>query len=184
MAIAPNPINDLIALHALGRFADMERQARISLKSAPAAAILNELLGIALSAQQRHTEALPFLRKATRREPNDAQFWENLALCQRHLGQLAEAEQSLRRSSALRPSAETLNALGSVLRTLRREDEAQRPFKQALQIDPDHAGANFNLGRVLLHQDPDAAIERALERIGGFAVAGARVPFHLAAVRY
>jgi len=59
-----NPIQDLMALFAAGRFADMERQAKALLASAPEMPVLNELCGVALTAQFRHSEA---------------QFWENLA---------------------------------------------------------------------------------------------------------
>jgi predicted Zn-dependent protease len=60
----PN-INQMLALYAAGRFADMEAAARSLLPTAPNSPILNELLGIALSAQNRHTEALTFLEAAS-----------------------------------------------------------------------------------------------------------------------
>ena len=82
-----NPIQELIALHASGRFAEMEARARATIKTASSSAILHEMLGIALCAQRRFEEALGSLRKAVVRQPQDAQFHENLALCQRQLKQ-------------------------------------------------------------------------------------------------
>ncbi len=147
---ADDPVNELLALHAAGRFPDMESRARTLLKSFPGRAVLHELLGIALSAQERHAEALPQLERAARREPRDAQFWENLALCQRQLERFADAEASLRRSLALRPfSVETLNALGSVLNSLKRREEAEEVLRRALAINPHHAAAIFNLANTL-----------------------------------
>jgi predicted O-linked N-acetylglucosamine transferase (SPINDLY family) len=151
-------VNELIALHGAGRIADMEARARAHVRSQPSSPILNELLGIALTAQRRFAEALPFLEKAARRQPDDPQFCENLALCLRELRQYAAAESHLRRALELRPrSVEALNALGSVLRELHREDEADAAFRAALAIDPAHPAANFNLGKLLLTRMPEEA---------------------------
>ncbi len=144
-----NPLQRLIALHGKGRFAEMELLARTLLKRG-APPVVNELLGIALCAQRRFTEALSPLQEAAHVGKTDAQFWENLALCQRELGQFAEAEQSLRTALSLRPlAAETLNSLGSVLRSLLRHGEAEAALRQALALAPRHASACFNLGNVL-----------------------------------
>jgi len=151
MSSAPNPIDELMSLYAAGRFADMESRARATLRRSPGSAILSELLGVALSAQRRHSEALGCLEEAVRLHPRDPQFWENLALCQRQLERFDEAERSLRRSIALRPnSVETLNALGSVLRSRGRLAEAEQAYRQASILAPQQPGISFNLGKVLL----------------------------------
>jgi predicted O-linked N-acetylglucosamine transferase (SPINDLY family) len=167
MSSAPNPVNELMSLYAAGRLADMETCARAALRRAPESPILNELLGIALSAQQRHPEAIAFLEEAARRHPGDAQFWENLALCQRQLGRFDVAESSLRRSLALRPSSvEALNALGSVLRSCGRLDEAEQAYRRASVLAPQHAATQFNLGKVLLPlgrlSEAEACFRRAI----------------------
>src|SRR5215470_6446307 len=145
-----NPIQELMALHAMGRFAEMEARARAAIKTASSSAILHEMLGIALCAQQRFEEALGSLRKAVARQPQDAQFHENLALCQRQLKQYGAAADSLRYSLQLRPhSVETLTALGSVLRSLRRPEEAEVALRQALALAPRHAQTLCTLGNVL-----------------------------------
>jgi protein O-GlcNAc transferase len=144
-----HPIQELMALHATGRFAEMEARARAAIKTASGSAILHELLGIALCAQQRFEEALGSLRKAVARQPQDAQFHENLALCQRHLKQYEAAAESLRKSLQLRPqSVETLAALGSVLRSLQRPEEAEIALRQALALAPRHMQSLCVLGNV------------------------------------
>lgn len=149
MVAQTNLVQKLIALHVKGRFADMEKLAR-SLLRRNSSAILNELLGMALCGQRRFDEALAPLREAARVGRTDAQFWENLALCQRELGQFGDAEQSLRASLSLRPFApDTLNSLGSVLRSLLRHGEAETLLRQALSVAPRHASACFNLGNVM-----------------------------------
>jgi protein O-GlcNAc transferase len=145
-----NPIQELMALHAMGRFAEMEARARAAIKTASNSAILHEMLGIALCAQRRFEEALGSLRNAVARQPQDAQFHENLALCQRHLKQYEAAAESLRKSMQLRPhSVETLAALGSVLRSLRRPEEAEVVLRQALALAPRHVRTLCVLGNVL-----------------------------------
>jgi protein O-GlcNAc transferase len=133
-------INELLALHGSGRFADMERRAKSLLRSFPQVPLLCELAGMAIGAQYRFAEALPFLERAARGDPNDAQFWENFGLCQFQLQDYAGAEQSLRKVLALRPrSTDTLDALAAVLRALGRPHEAQRLIEDISAIDPDHA---------------------------------------------
>jgi len=146
----PDAIQELMALHASGRFAEMEVRARAAIKIASNSAILHEMLGIALCAQRRFEEALRSLRKAVARQPEDAHFHENLALCQRHLKQYEAAAESLRKSLQLRPhSVATLAALGSVLRSLRRLDEAEVVLRQALALAPQHVQTLCVLGNVL-----------------------------------
>lgn len=158
-------VRELLTLHARGQFGEMERRARAGLLAFPKAPLLNELLGIALTSQQRYSDALLALQEAVRGEPNDAQFWDNLALCQLQLGRYAEAEANLRRSLSRRPrSAETLVLLGSVLRYLERFDEAQQVLEQALAIEPGHFAARFNLGNVLFSRHRLAEAEQEFRR--------------------
>jgi Flp pilus assembly protein TadD len=66
-----NTVNELLGLYGARGIADMEALARAKLKSQPSAAILNEMLGIALTAQRRFADALPFLDKAVRGQPDE-----------------------------------------------------------------------------------------------------------------
>jgi protein O-GlcNAc transferase len=137
-------INDLLGLHRLGRYADMEVRARAALKSFAGTAILRELLGIALAAQRRFADALPHFERAARDHPGDPQFWDNLALCQCELKQYATAEQSLRRSLALQPgSIEALVALGRVLHLHERHEEAREALERVLTLAPGHPAAHY-----------------------------------------
>lgn len=133
-------IDGVLGLFSAGRFADMERAARGALNAFPDSAILCELVGIAMTAQYRHREALPFLERAAQSDPSDGQFWENLGLCQTQLGQFAAAEASLRRALAIAPRAvPSLAALASVLTALGRAADARKVTAELLAIDPDYA---------------------------------------------
>ena len=94
-------VNELLRLYSGGRFADMEQRAKAVLKSFAGTPVLRELLGLALAAQRRFSEALPHFERAARDHPDDPQFWDNLALCQCELKDYEPAERSLRKSLAL-----------------------------------------------------------------------------------
>jgi Flp pilus assembly protein TadD len=112
----------------------MERYARGALSAFPDSPILCELVGIAMTAQYRHREALPYLERAVRGDPRDPQFWENLGLCQLQLGQFTAAEASLRQALAIDPRAvPSLAALASVLTALGRAQEAQKMMRRCLR---------------------------------------------------
>jgi predicted O-linked N-acetylglucosamine transferase (SPINDLY family) len=167
MAGFPDAVGEIMRLYAAGRFAEMEARARALRKSAGAIAIVDELLGIALTAQQRFAEALAPLRRAVEAVPGDPQFVENLALCQRQLGDLAGAEASLRRSLELRPnSAEARNALASILRVGGRLDAAEAELRAALALEPRRAAFHFNLGNLLAeagrHDEAEASFRAAI----------------------
>jgi protein O-GlcNAc transferase len=156
-------INDLLGLHSLGRYADMEARARTALKSFAGTAILRELLGVALAAQRRFADALPQFERAARDHPDDPQFWNNLALCQCELKQYAPAEESLRRSLALQSdSIEALVALGRVLHLLKRHEEATEALERALTLAPGHPAAHYHLGEALTGLDQFQQAEQHL----------------------
>lgn len=160
MQTPQNPVQELLALYGQQRFADMERKARGLLKQGASAPILDELLGMALAAQRRFSDALPLLKKAADTAPNDAQFQENLGNCQRELGEFADAEKSLRKSLAIRQGGvDTMNALASVLRAQNKRAEARELFEKILAQAPNHAFVRFNFGNLLKEEGQAAAAE-------------------------
>jgi protein O-GlcNAc transferase len=158
-------INELIGLYGQARFSEMEARARAALDTLPRSAILCELLGMALGGQRRYSDALVFLERATRIDPNDPQFWENLALCQCQLRQFAPAEAALRRSLELRPGAiDSMAALGGVLVALGRSGEARVVLEHAIGVAPAHAGAHIHLARLLAGEGRLREAERNLRQ--------------------
>lgn len=68
-----------------------------------------------------------------------------------HRAQYAAAIESLRQSeAAFGPAADIFNYLGFASRKLGQLDQAQAYYAQALQIDPDHRGANEYLGELYI----------------------------------
>ena len=147
-------VNELLRLYSAGRFADMEQRAKAVLKSFAGTPVLRELLGLALAAQRRFSEALPHFERAARDHPDDPQFWDNLALCQCELKDYEPAERSLRKSLALQPaSIGALVALGRVLHLRKRNKEASELLERALELAPGHPAAHYHLGEALAGLD-------------------------------
>ena len=147
-------VNELLRLYSLGRFADMEQRAKAVLKSFAGTPVLRELLGLALAAQRRFSEALPHFERAARDHPGDPQFWDNLALCQCELKDYEPAERSLRKSLELQPaSIGSLVALGRVLHLRKRSEEATELLERALELAPGHPAAHYHLGEALAGLD-------------------------------
>jgi tetratricopeptide (TPR) repeat protein len=143
----------------------------------PARRFLRELLGLALASQRRFSEALPHFERAARDLPGDAQFWDNLALCQSELKQYEPAEQSLRKSLALQPaSIGTLVALGRVLHLSKRSEEASELLGRALDLAPGHPAAHYHLGELLAGL---GQIEQAEQQLRLAVAAEPNVMLHL-----
>jgi len=65
----------------------------------------------------------------------------------------AEAERLVRDAIARQATADRLASLGAICRTLEKPAEAEAAYRQALEMQPDHGGALFNHGNLLLAQD-------------------------------
>jgi len=91
-------------------------------------------------------EALLFFQRAAKLNPSDVENQSNLASAYMHNGQLEDAERIFRSIIATQPYAPAYNGLGIV--ALNRHDfaTARTNFHQALQLDPDNAEAEYNLG--------------------------------------
>src|SRR5262245_42028122 len=156
-------IDELLALNEFGRYAEMEERARSLAKSFPGVPLVNELLGMALAAQQRFADALPHLSRAVRDQPGDPFFWDNLAFCHLQLGELDAAERTLRDALAHHPnSMSAWGTLGNVLFVLGRFDEARGALDRVLAAQPGDPTAHFWLGQIALRQRHFADAERHL----------------------
>lgn len=112
----------------------------------------------ARKAQCDFTGAAHDFAQADRLVPGRGAILVNLAHCLAESGQLAEAEDVLRRAIAVAPrSAEAQASLGSVLVRQDRLTEAEGPCRAALTLDPAMVRAHQNLSAILARTDPTAA---------------------------
>jgi eukaryotic-like serine/threonine-protein kinase len=140
----------------------LEDEAKLSQLQPPLLAALGGLL------RATGGDAVPLLKVAQARWPND--FWLNfnLALALYYQKKMEEAVGYYRVAVAVRPEAVAARVnLGNALHALKRLEEAIEAFRKALEIDPKLAAAHNNLGLALAAlKRPEEAIEeyrKALE---------------------
>jgi tetratricopeptide (TPR) repeat protein len=94
------------------------------------------------------------LKEAMERVPEEPFFLLNLINIYIYTGRNAEAVDYLNQAIARDPANSMLyNALGSVYEDgLKNDEEAERAFTKALEIDPEYVDAISNLGRVYYNQ--------------------------------
>jgi tetratricopeptide (TPR) repeat protein len=123
-------VNLAVAFVQQGAFADAEGHYRQALPERPTAETYNGL-GFVLARQGRTAEAIAEFHRAIDADPRFVPAYNNLADALVAQGKLTEAEDYYRRSLAEKPSAAVYRALGGVLRTLGRPDEAAVEFGKA-----------------------------------------------------
>jgi tetratricopeptide (TPR) repeat protein len=163
--VTPVEVNQLFALIHTGRFAELERQARELLVRDPNAGMVWQLLGLALTRQDK--DALQALNTAIELLPNDAGAHNNLGNALARLGRFDASVASFRRALLLNPDfAEAHNNLGHALLDLGQFEEAAVSCRRAVDLKPLFAGAHDNLGGALLSlgriDDALASYRRAL----------------------
>lgn len=109
-------------------------------------------------------------RQAVSANPTDRIAWHNLASAEGDIGRSAEAEAAARRAIALGIKApETRLVLGRALQHLRRYDEAERAFAEAIALRPHYADAHRDLAQLIWMRSADA--KAALERLDAAVLA-------------
>lgn len=95
-------------------------------------------LGYMLADQTtRYEEALELVERAIAIAPEDPAILDSLAWAQYKLGHYEEALENLRKAFSSFPDHEVASHLGEVLWMMGREDEAERVWQDALEVEPD-----------------------------------------------
>ena len=124
------------------------------------------VLGIALSREGRHDEALRLLAEVAKRFPWDAAVQADLAMALLGAGQLEDAIWGFSEALRLDPrSAQARCGLGLAYQRLERWQEAAEAFRLTESLAPDQPVGPFNLGLALQalgeHEDARRALLRA-----------------------
>jgi tetratricopeptide (TPR) repeat protein len=143
-----------------GNYAGAVRAYQRGLAVAPGNVELLNALGFALFQQGKSREAVAALEKALAADPRHVKGHNNLALASIDLGELELAEAHYRESLAIQPQAAIYNDLGFVLERQGLTEEAVEQYRKSLELDPDSASANYNLGAHLARRGDYAAAER------------------------
>ena len=138
--------SEALSLFQAGRPGEAEALLRKCLAAEPQRGEAMELLGGALQAQGRVPEALEWYDRAKAARPGAASLRHNRAQALGMLGRLEEALAELREAVRLDPQLHPAwTQLGSVLAAQGDLVEAERAYRRAIAIRPDHAGAHYNL---------------------------------------
>ncbi len=165
-----------IALVRAARFPEAEARLRGMVAAEPARAEALELLGVAISAQGRESEALVWFERALRARPGFASALHNRARALTTLGRLAEARTDLEAALALQPDmVPALTLLGGVLSSQGDPAGAERSYRRAIELRPGAPEPHYNFGVFLQgagrFEEAIAAYARALEIKPAFVAA-------------
>jgi len=129
-------------------------------------ASFSAIMGTVLIRQNRHHDAIPFLRKAVEVNRNNWLTWWSLGRCLRRSKPLREeAEEAYRNATNLNTDVVCpQHEYGLILAQLGRLEEAQKFCERAIQIDPNHAPAWSDLGFVLQSRHMFAEAEERYRR--------------------
>lgn len=123
----------------LGNIGNAERDLKLVLKEKPGDAQALNALGYTLTNRTgRHQEALGYIEKALKSEPDNPIILDSLGWAQYKLGRLEAALKTLQKAYALLPDPELAAHLGEVLWKLGKKDEAQAVWDKALAESPEH----------------------------------------------
>lgn len=94
--------------------------------------------------------ALPYLVKDVEKQPNSSKEWNNLGVCQKYIGNYAEAERCLLRAQEIDPKASPpVHNLGLVFEEQGEFKKALREFGRAATMNP-AADTHYGLGCCML----------------------------------
>lgn len=142
------------------RYQDAVPQLEQVLKEEPLLALANLELGRALNGLERYVEALPWLRQAVDLTPQSGRAHFELGVALAETGDWEGSAAQLESAVAHAPDSDDLRFyLGMAYDQIGRASEAEKSFRDALQINPNHYRASLLLGRLLgMQNKPSAAL--------------------------
>jgi len=173
-ALALNPghvearLNLMRLLQGAGRVGDAVDVGREGIKLAPRVAALQRYFGGLELARQNYREAKAALDAALELTPEDGEAWNDLAVCQREMGDLAEAERCYLEAIRLAPDNVAIrHNFGAFLLSLGRTEEARDHLDRVLADNPKHwttlALMAVNLIKIGREEEAIALMIRAAE---------------------
>lgn len=136
-----------------------------------------------LAAAGEHTAAIPYFEESVRHAPGSAIMVRKLGNAQMEAGQLAKAESTLRRVTALTPrDAVAWGILGQVLSGASKSAEAKLAFAKAIALDPEVPEVHGSFGALLFESGDMVGAEREFREAIRLQPGVARMQANLASV--
>ncbi len=122
--------------------------------------------GTALLGTDNAVEALRYLNKAIKENPDNEMAWNNRGIALSRLGLEEASLKSYDRAIKVNPDYEVAwNNRGNALARMGRYEEALKAYKRAINIDPDYKDAWINRGYVLIKLDRYGEAKECAEHI-------------------
>jgi Tfp pilus assembly protein PilF len=157
-----NRIEEALALHQAGRYADASRLYCAVLEEKPDDADALNLLASATRSLGDVASALQLVRKAAEIAPFRADIFYNLGNAAQAAGHITDAIEAWQTSVRLDPAhADALANIGVAFGRQGRYAEAVEAYAHALDLQPDHRIAGHNIGNALGELDRGEEATRA-----------------------
>ncbi len=144
---APKPCLTLGLLYKThGRFTEAEEWLRRYMVLLPAGATEYKRLGTELQQRGQLDLAITIYRTLLQQTPDDADSWNNLGVALQNSGQFDAALAALASAVAVVPQAHTYCNMANVHVEQGDNEQAQRCYQQALQLDPESVNTLGSLG--------------------------------------
>jgi predicted O-linked N-acetylglucosamine transferase (SPINDLY family) len=161
-------IQQAIPLHQTGHLDEAAVLYRQALIADPNCCDALNLLGVLARQQNRHADAIDFIRRAIAIQPGIPDYHFNLGEAHRALGQNNEAIAAYQEALRGNPNdAEIRHALGQALESARRFGEAADAYRASLSMEPTKADRIGHLGNALSlqgqHEEAIATYRQALQ---------------------
>ena len=122
--------------------------------------------GTALLSAGNAIEALKYLNRAIKDNPNNEMAWNNRGIALANLGLDEAALKSYERATEINPEYEVAwNNMGNALARMGKYEEALKCYDRALRINPDYRDAWMNKGYVLIKLDRYREAKECAEHI-------------------
>jgi Flp pilus assembly protein TadD len=126
------------------------------------------LAGKIEAAVGNHAAAVSYLERARKAAPDDTAVLNALGLALAAAGKFADAAAAFRRIAALQPSAAAHYNLGLALLNQQQVEAAEKAFREALRLDPEHARAQIQLAYALLQQARETELSKIPAAVEAF----------------
>jgi tetratricopeptide (TPR) repeat protein len=100
--------------------------------------------------QSKFNQALPYFQEAAELFPNIAEIKYFLAITFRGLGNYDSAIDEVKKSLAIKETADSNALLGAILFDRNESPDAEKYLRKAILLNPNHINSHYDLGRLLV----------------------------------